>query len=367
MSRRKGEHPMTPEEKQIAMRPIIEKRIAGRIIYDAYNEIVPTEPLPPAKQPNKRQEMAIKRALNMLSGAKFPKCKYKDYRKAEALDREAGFTLEQIRAKEGFHTKNKHVCSECRCQHTAGYGTRGNWYWARGYDDLGEVGHYGIGPCHRHGPHYMIRPTDTSGEKYTARMLKEIEVMQQVGLAPDANGQYMAQVRNAAAVSEIRIDTKTAMRAMFELADTQVTKLRDHMSNPDAKEKMISGICDLFGLPPDMLSVDDVDKLMELVEQRPLTEMAQGKRVPMCDKTAIEIQQRLIKEVGLAAKQVFEVHEDDYTSNDEVMIMLGRFADEAETRYRAMGGEESWQQFQVNLKDVLKDMAQKQLGTGGPA
>jgi hypothetical protein len=56
--------------------------------------------------------------------------------------------------------------------------------------------------------------------------------------------------------------------------------------------------------------------------------------------------------VGNAAKQSFEVHEDQYTHNDDVLMLIERFYSEAEMHLKAQAGEEAWGRFICGIKDI---------------
>ena len=94
---------------------------------------------------------------------------------------------------------------------------------------------------------------------------------------------------------------------------------------------------------------------------RPLIEYVQGKPKPMSDKTSIELERGLLKDVSAAAKTAFSVHEDQYTHNDDVLLLLERFYSEAEMVFRAKAGEDEWARFVGALKDVGKGFADRSL------
>ena len=101
---------------------------------------------------------------------------------------------------------------------------------------------------------------------------------------------------------------------------------------------------------------------MKIVYNRPLTEMAKGKQVAMCDKTLISIKQGLIKDVLDGAKKVYDAHEDEHISKDDATILIGRFFGEAEAQFRATAGEETWANFVANLKSIGQDLNSKERG-----
>lgn len=340
---------MISDEKYERMKPILKRRTKDRELFDRYGDLIDKER---NRAPTNKERIAIRRILKMGPHAKFPKCRNRDYHKAESLDRKNGLSLEDIRAGKGFHTKEGHVCSECRCSHTAGSGTKGNWYWQAGWNGFGEVGHFGVGPCFFHSPYYSLRMGGAQLDRYRENIMSEIEAVQQHGMAPDGSGGYLPQMREAARVAQIRTDTRTALYALNELANETITKLMEYEKSKSTKEDAIKEICEVFGLSPQMIGQDEKEQLWEIINKRPMTEMARGSRVPMCDKTIIELKRALLNDVGKMAQAVFNVHEDDYTHNDEVTRLLTRFYEEAEATFRSRVGEEDWCRFMSALRDI---------------
>jgi len=339
------------------MAPILARRTANRDIRDGYGDRVEDKSM--GRAPTGKEKRGIRHALNMRSVTKFPKCPGRDYHKAEGLDREAGYTLEQIRNKEGYHTLEGHVCPQCQCQHVAGRGTRGYWYWTRdnpfGY---GEVGHYGVGYCYYHSPLYSTRMGGKQVDTYRNNINSMIEHTRQMGIAPDAAGGDLTALRGAAAVAEVRMNTKIGLQALFNLADKTLTQLREHDEQGRSLDDMVKDICEVFGMPPDMLDEADRRQLLDIYYKRPLTELARGVPVSMSSKTSIQLQESLLKNVVQASKSVFETHEDNYTPNDEVVRLLERFYSQAEIHFRAFS-EEEWTKFLSSIRDIGREFADR--------
>lgn len=177
------------------------------------------------------EKTVIRLVLKLHRGMRFPRCACRSASKAYKLDGSLGVSKEdRIAAQKGdktkgIHTKPGHVCFECRCSRTAGQGTYGWWYWQspggmsswkafapdvmfpsvhEQYGVLGNVGHYGVGPCFQHGqariqtkavsPHLKYY---TGGRKVgwlEKRIMRDIAALQQFGSAPDADGKYLVHV-----------------------------------------------------------------------------------------------------------------------------------------------------------------------------
>jgi len=358
--KKKKKH-MTVAEKDLKMAPIIARRIANRDIRDGQGDQIINKTR--NQVPTKIEKTIIRKLLNMQYNEKFPRCPSRSYHKAENLDRADGFTLEQIRAGEGFHTKEKHKCQLCRCKNVAGAGTRGYWFWTReneeGYKD---VGHYGVGCCYEHSPLYSTRMGGVQVDQYRRDINERILAMKEEGNAPERSGGDLILLRDAVKTADIRDNTKAGLAGLMKLADEVLSQLNQHTRDKKSVEGMLGEICEVFGMPENMLSLADRARLVEIYYRKPLTELSRGVPISMSDKTSIELKMKLLKEVVQSAKSVFEVHEDEYTHNDDVVRVLERFYSTAEAYYRNFG-EETWCKFLAALKDVGREYADKTMGT----
>jgi hypothetical protein len=167
-------------------------------------------------------------------------------------------------------------------------------------------------------------------------------------------------MRAEAEVARQRQDTRTALHALHALADETITALRRHRSRPEAGDDFVREVCGIFAFPEDMLDKNDRSRLLELSLMRPLTEYVSGTLRPMSDATAIDLERGLLKDVSAAAKTAFTVHEEQYTSNDDVLLLLERFYSAAEMAFRARG-EEDWLKFVGELKDIGRGFADKSI------
>lgn len=263
-----------------------------------------------------QEKTAVKRLLKMPYGGAFPKCKFRNWYAAAKLDKELGFTKQQIDDNQGFHTKNDHVCSECRCKHVAGHRTKGWWYWSEDNPDgLGEIGHYGVGPCYKHGPYGRHRGFAGVGlARYNSMIMKEIEAMQQHGQAPEPIKNFLVQVVDGGRDAEMRND------------------LRDALESVKAHgEKMVQGLESPEGL----------------------TEKCGKGVIQMTDATAYDLKLKYLKACADIAKTEFDASQNEYAHKDEIRLMVNRFLSLVEAVYRPKGDNDDWEEFSNGLKDCL--------------
>jgi hypothetical protein len=326
------------------------KKITERVYEDAFGTVMlhgPNEH--EITIPEKRR---IKDVLMVGAHMNFPRCRFRNSNKAYKLDMELGHSEEERKLpSKGTHTKLGHVCAECRCHHTAGYRTKGWWYWPpNGPSGFGEVGHHGVGPCFIHSPMGRLKAGDLI-KKYTQSIAREIQAMKEEGLAPDGNRGYMIEMKGRVKESEERLSAKTASAAIFTLANDVITRLRTHQQDPIGKGFM-KRLSDFFGFDPEDMGDEEVGDLMEIFNCCPLTEMAGGRRVPMADKTSIELQEKLIRSMGAQAKSTYEMHEDDYFHKDVVRVAFGRMISSVEAIYAKKGDKDDWNRLTVELKEI---------------
>jgi hypothetical protein len=325
-------------------------------VRDGYGaEVADRSALP---RPDDKHIQAIKGVLGLTTRQEFQRCRHKDRRRARELDIAEGFTVAQIQAGQGNHTKNSHACSDCRCRHFAGEGSRGWWYWPpENNKGLKEVGHFGVGPCHKHGP-YAVRGYATAGfqrDNYVEMIVKQIEMAKQEGQAPERLQGYMLKMEQSAMEAQERIDCRTSLHAIKMLADETIAVLRSSRADPEGT-RFFREICDVVGLPQEMLSAEDRDRLLLAAMNRPLTELAGGRHVIMSDETSIKLEQSLIKQISDQSKTTFDLHEDDFVSKEFMEILLMRFMRAVEMVYGPKGTQEDWEKLVTDFKDIAQAM-----------
>jgi hypothetical protein len=265
--------------------------------------------------------------------------------------------MDDIVAGNGLHTKDLHICQECRCHHIAGFGSRGWWYWPPDNSRrLPEVGHYGIGPCYKHANRVIDRIDRLEDFEYADMIEKEIVAMQDKGIAPNRTVPYLEKLDELSAQAQVRQDTRTALFAIKRLAQETLDQLRRYRGTTNAQDIFFHALADIFGVPPEMLTSEDKDRLMQAAMARPLTELSQGRLIPMSDKTSITLEKDLIKEIGNQAKTVFQVREDDYILKDEVVVLIRRFLSAVENIYGPKGTEDDWLRLKVEMQSIGKQL-----------
>ena len=266
-----------------------------------------------------QEKNAIRRYLKMGSNQTFPRCRRRDIRKAKSLDRELGFKEEEIEAGIGKHTRDRHVCAECRCGRVAGSGSWGWWYWPseEGHttwdghkidnEGFGEVGHYGAGPCWRHG----------QGNKRNLAIPLEVEVaqdiesMQMVGAAPDNNGVMVLATANA------------------DVQAVNISEMREAT----------------------LLAIDTIRGIKEQLEGEGLTEKGGlAGAMPITDKSRFELNLKAAKTLSDLSKNEFLVAQDKYVHESEMYLLVKRII-EMTDRFLTDGLDKK--QWTNELKQIL--------------
>lgn len=288
-----------------------------RVVKDVYGQIIET-----ARRKRKvtfPEKRAIQQILKMSPRQAFPRCKYRDWRLAKSHDEKRGYTREQIDDKDdGYHTREGHICPECRCRHVAGGRTRGWWYWGKDNPDgFGEVGHHGVGPCYWHSPHHRARGWGGIGLRdYTQMIMREIRFMQQHGAAPNANGEFLIRVKEdgerSKSINELR-DIIGCVKGLMEAMDHDIKALENELDSAeiDAETRI-------------KLKLKYYDQML-----------------------------RYAKASADITKDEITTSQEDYAHKDEIRILVRQMLLLTENIYRPKGTDEDWNEFGMGMKDVL--------------
>jgi len=297
-----------------------QERRDAKPVYDKQHDLVENKPLP--RGVSEKERDTIRKYLGMNHRMSMPKCRYRIWKKAVKLDKANGFTEEQIGANLGFHTKARHVCSECRCSHTAGQGTRGWWYWTKdNIDGLEEVGHYGVGPCWNHGPHNRESFNGIGLNQYREMILKDMEIVKNVGVSPQVGGQFIIEVTDDADSALVRNEMRTALVTTGGIMSGLLSELQLLASSgKDEKGNKIAKF--------------------DLKETLAIT------------NTSLKVQ----KQMADIAKMEFDTSKGDYCHRDTLTVMLKGIMLAVENKYRPMGSEDDWKEFAVSMKAVIAGM-----------
>lgn len=249
----------------------------------------------------------IRIALKMGSEMPFPICGRRNMNKAKAL----------AASGETYHLEKNHVCEKCRCNRTAGQATHGWWYWPEDNDlGLPEVGHHGVGPCYWHGQCRWIKTGYKGIGDLNAQVQKEIEIMRQMGHAPDDGGKWLIDIKHAKELADYKLQTRSD----------------------------ISSAC------------DSVRKALEEYQEKikkgaPLTERG-GKAgsMPITDVTAIKLELDLAKGLSELAKTDFLTAQNDYVHRDE-MISFAYSSMQLAEKY--IKNEDDWKDYVAQFKRIV--------------
>jgi len=282
------------------------------------------------RKPTALEQLRIKAILKMGKHEPFAKCAKRSFLRAQELDIAAGISPEDITNGKGFHTAHGHVCSLCRCNAIAGAGTWGWYYWpdksgktswrdgdAYGLreEELGNVGHYGVGPCFWHGQSLRSQGKTIFGRAGLAGMVRrEIEIMRTRGAAPDASGDFLVELDGDVEIAHVRNDIRTAA---------------DHIRG----------------------------RLMQwqqkIIENSTLTENGSSGPVDMSDKTKITLDIALARALADIAKNEFLVDHQSYIHRDEMVLLLSRFMSCAQ---KYINDSADWGEFVANIKDAASNV-----------
>ena len=268
---------------------------------------------------SKEEGREIRRLLKLnYHAAPYARCRHRDMYTAFKLDKKLGYDLAQRKdPNNGFHTKFGHVCVDCRCKLTAGQGTRGWWYWPKDNPDgYGEVGHHGVGPCWKHGPKHQGAGWGGRGlDNYTRNIMREIRTVQQHGMAPDATGAFMIQLKDEGDAAEMVNELRGALQSVKHHGENLVEWLDETKDSID--------------------SIEDVDKCVRLKLK--------------CSELTL----KHLQAIAVIAKSEFDTSQGEYAHKDEVRLLITRFLRHTESIYRPKGTDEDWYEFSQGLKDIL--------------
>lgn len=206
---------------------------------------------------------AIRAVLCMPAGAPFPRCRARAWKRIKR----------EFEAKGDFsHSGKHHVCAVCRCQNTAGWGTKGDFY------GLGEhTGHFGVGFCIVH------ERSKRGGHSYEMAQ-HHMKALQQYGQGESARQEMELMERVATEEAETKIECRRGLKALLEQLEIVEKQLKQNS-----------------------------DQLREYVH---------GRLAPMSDKTKMDLLIRLADRTAAIEKIVHDILPGDAVSVDEVRVRI---------------------------------------------
>lgn len=215
--------------------------------------------------PDIRTQRAIKRVLCMPKRSTFVRCPSKDMVIIRKLEKQGDYT----------HRARGHVCEKCRCRHTAGHGTKGDFY------GLGETGHYGVGFCQRHS-----RGRNAAMARTFA--VNHMKSLQKLGKAQHAEDDYEIIVRSDA----LEAQENKEVRQGIELVQDTLSEFRRSCTTGN------NGTA------------------------TSLTESSKRGAVTMSDKTRMELACKLATTIATLAKDKYTLEAGDYIHVDELKLRI---------------------------------------------
>ena len=239
----------------------------------------------------KEQLRLLRLRLGMGKGDEFPRC---PHRAEERL-------RELVNAGEAWHGVDDHICVRCGCLHVAGAGTA----------------HYGYGRCSFHEKHYTEWENKMAADRHM-----EALTMRDPGLYRDV-GAFTGMVRRDAADGEKRLGLVDETQIARGLLQEIILKANGKWVNPATGE-------------------------IEL-----LTEYSNGFKVPMSDKTRIELMAKVLPRITEMVKAETDLETMNAITHSMFQVWFGKvWSMMQETTRRLDAGE---LKTGIELREAFKD------------
>ena len=250
----------------------------------------------------RRQLREIKRIMFWPRDKRFPRCPAKNKSFVRAREAEQDFS----------HSDRDHICDECRCKKRAGQGTKGDFY------GLGiETGHVGLGWCADHD----ITRSDTKILELCDDQLRKI---QQVG---DLQMDSLAHRKNVEEDAKLAAMSLRARQDLELVVDTLTEFKRDLNVEDREESEAVPVLRDILFRLNQMKDDDDSSDIKKeiidaILERTCLTEMSQGRPVPMTDATKIKLKLDIAKTLSKVKLDHFKLDSSSYLHYDELKIRM---------------------------------------------
>ena len=262
----------------------------------------------------------LKRKLFLNMHTPLPKCPGKSRRKAQNLDSKLG---------RAFHSENRHTCEDCQCGNGAGSMTA----------------HYGYGLCKYHEQYLKEEMRDQVAEDH-----KEAIRQRNPFIYRDAD-HWLAEVKNDATRAHIQIDLSKELETARSLVQEIVSKC----TGAEQAQQKMTDLADevrnnCAGSDPQILErLDEIRECFSKKSAFKLTELSAGKKVPMSDKTRLELTSKLLYNVGRLSLDHWTVNKHEVITREEFRVWL---KDLAVLCRRFIVDPNEWGAFVQNLKDI---------------
>ena len=251
----------------------------------------------------------IRKVLGLKHDQPFPRCLGKNVNKLRDFKKAGNLT----------HHPTGHLCPECQCSHTAGYGTQdkfGDWY-GLGY----PTGSYGVGFCinHTRGIRKVHAP------QFAKNML---DAIRKVGISEANRMSYNQIVQYEAKEASDAIEIRNGINELNEYIQAFIVKMKE------------------------------TDKLQEYIS----IGKAGQRLAPMSDVSKANLICKLMATLSGMVKDRFTIEKDDMLHIDEIKIRIpriislgNRLIDKAHERGLAkdVGKDDIRTEYIEGLKDIF--------------
>lgn len=247
-----------------------------------------------------------------------------------------------------------HVCSLCRCSHTAGWGTKGDFY---GIGNV-EAGHFGCGFCkdHEHGvrSHYA--------QQFAINHMKSL---QQFGMdkhpSQDFKNIAIEEAQEASARQQIRKGMTVVQETLLDfqnklkgLIPENVTKLTEELEKINDELQKIRKMETLDGENFRVLCDSLEEKIEECVLRKTtVTAASKGRVYAATDSEIVPMACELARTISKLSVDTYKLEESDYIHVDEVKTRIPRMISLFE---RYCVSEDQRKDFLQGLKDIWQDV-----------
>lgn len=249
----------------------------------------------------------IRRILGLPRWARMPRCPARSKTFVQKCEAAGDFS----------HSGKNHICDQCRCKNTAGFGTKGDFY------GLGDhTGHYGCGWCVKH---EMGTRRRWAGEF----AMQHMRLLQGVGMAQSAQEDYALQVHEEARVATARREVRSQIDLIRQCAQKFHDALKDEdPQQVDALTQELKNFNELLA-SNGFLSKEELKAAMEIIAmaiamRSGMTEKGRSGPIPMSDDTKMKNMREWAALIAKLSLDEYKVTEGDYVRADEVKVRLAQ-------------------------------------------